>query len=549
MLIVCLLTSATHVFGAATAMQPPTPSQAVLGQADVAGSVVFYQAGGQPVKLMRLGDGPPAFEAPGQALRLVNGSPGQVNVALFEAPGCGPRKWVELRALFRMSKGSHGWGIALVDADRAAEQVRATKAWEEPNIPGCFCVGVDSYDPPTKNWFNAECNIYGRPQREISLHWDGREQVKRLCPVEIRDRKLHTLRCLVDYQIGGAEVSLWIDDKPVYERWFIAEMVPYDWAVAVGGRTGDKSKPRVTVEVLEVAAHYGPPVPPPAKPRYRCRIFDGVVINQKRQKVENVVQLPPPGERFGRIILTLTLDKPPQGIDPWDRGGSIKVFDGDEAYEIQRFITPFGRGYRWKSDVTDYMPLLTGRRKFSVSISTWVGQKGWKVTADLDYYPGWAEPEPFKVKKVWSGFFEYGNPQKPLRSMLPPRELSVPPEAKTAKLRVVVTGHGMHPATNNAGEFFPAWRTVVVNGHKFKNLLWRTDCYLNPCRPQGGTWKFDRAGWCPGSLVRPWDIGLTGIVKPGGKLRIEYIPQKYVNKNRHKAKAWHDVEVQVIYYN
>src|SRR3712207_7924990 len=54
--------------------------------------------------------------------------------------------------------------------------------------------------------------------------------------------------------------------------------------------------------------------------------------------------------------------------------------------------------------------------------------------------------------------------------------------------------------------FMPSKRTLTVTGNAtqktWDNILWKTDNYLNPCRPQGGTWKYDRAGWAPGDIVR-----------------------------------------------
>jgi len=87
-----------------------------------------------------------------------------------------------------------------------------------------------------------------------------------------------------------------------------------------------------------------------------------------------------------------------------------------------------------------------------------------------------------------------------------------------------------------------------VNGHEYRNLLWRTDCWLNPCRPQGGTWKYDRAGWCPGALVRPWDVDITSLIPAGRALTVEYRPQQYINRNAGKGRASHLVEVHLIEY-
>ncbi len=55
-------------------------------------------------------------------------------------------------------------------------------------------------------------------------------------------------------------------------------------------------------------------------------------------------------------------------------------------------------------------------------------------------------------------------------------------------------------------------------------MLWKTDCYLNPNRPQFGTWKFSRAGWAPGDVVRPWWIDLTPKLEPGEVATLDYQP-------------------------
>jgi hypothetical protein len=94
----------------------------------------------------------------------------------------------------------------------------------------------------------------------------------------------------------------------------------------------------------------------------------------------------------------------------------------------------------------------------------------------------------------------------------------------------------------------PAHRTLTVNGRPFDNLLWKTDNYLNPCRPQAGTWKYDRAGWGPGSLVVPWDVDVTGLLQPGLPSSIQYKPQPYVNANAGKGRASYIVEGQLIEY-
>ncbi|CAN5523135.1 hypothetical protein BH11ARM1_BH11ARM1_02220 [soil metagenome] len=120
-------------------------------------------------------------------------------------------------------------------------------------------------------------------------------------------------------------------------------------------------------------------------------------------------------------------------------------------------------------------------------------------------------------------------------------------KAKRAEVFTTVTGHGMDPNTDNAAEFLPLWRKLVVNGHSVQNNLWTEDNYLNPCRPQGGTWKYDRAGWGPGTVVDPWKVDVTDFVK--SKSQFDYQIQPYVNKAAVDGNpARHIIESVLVLY-
>ena len=100
-----------------------------------------------------------------------------------------------------------------------------------------------------------------------------------------------------------------------------------------------------------------------------------------------------------------------------------------------------------------------------------------------------------------------------------------------------------------AAEFMPIGRTLTVNGTSFRSQLWKTDNYLNPCRPQGGTWKYDRAGWAPGDVVAPWVVDASSKLSPGGELSIEYVLDDYVNEARGKTWApFHRTEGYLFLY-
>ena len=62
--------------------------------------------------------------------------------------------------------------------------------------------------------------------------------------------------------------------------------------------------------------------------------------------------------------------------------------------------------------------------------------------------------------------------------------------------------------------------------------IWRDDCYKNPTPGQYGTWRYSRAGWCPGDIVYPWIEDITSFVKDQSKVQFVYTPEYYINRNR-----------------
>jgi hypothetical protein len=444
----------------------------------------------------------------------------------------------------RFAGASQGAGVALLNTraypDGAAP---ADTPWDEPNLKRSFAIGLDTHNPPTEDPFNADGNIHGRPEHEVSLHWDGRELANALSPVAFNDGQWHELKVALEHVAAGAFATVAIDGTVIHDRRFLPDVRPYAGRVASGVAPGDGQGSCS----LKVASLVYRDLAPQERAPERRTVFAGAVLTADHQQEETVADLPSAGRPVRRVTLTLSLKAPPGGIDPWDRAGSVYVWGDDgQRYEVLRFITPFGRAYTWQADVTDYQSLLRGRRQMAVAIGTWV--KGWRVGVRLDYYWGQPEREAFRVTNLWSGDWEYGNPADPLEARFATRRLPVDPQTKAALLRLVVTGHGMSPNTANAAEFMPAGRTITVNGKAFENLLWTTDNYLNPCRPQGGTWKYDRAGWGPGALVRPWDLDLASLIIPGEAVTVGYKPQAYVNENAGKGRASHLVEVQLVEY-
>lgn len=494
---------------------------------------------GTPVVLSRFGEGPgPSIEKGLLKLVKKRDAGKQINVAAFDQTVFGLYEVVTASFDLRILEGGEGGAFALLNTDHYGSTGAGPEipAWEEPNLAGSFGIGFDLSNPHNEDWFKGSGNFYNRPQREISLHWNGTEIANRLSSIEFRGPKPHGVDLEIRFETGGAFVDLRIDKTDIFKDHFIPEMFPFPWRAAFGARTGATGT-EFHVDGLEVGfSRLAGERPPPRT----VRVFDGVVVSSKNQSPTGEATLPGPELRTARVILTLGLAPPEGGWDGWDRGGSVYLFDeNDVRYEIARFITPFRREYRWKVDVTDFQALLRGKRKFGLYISSWQGN-GYKVTVDLDYYHGIPEREPYRVENLWVGSPSYGGPAKPFGDFFAAKSIRADRETRAAKVRFMVTGHGQ------VGEFTPAPRTVTINRTSFSSTLWKTDCYLNPVRPQSGTWKFDRAGWAPGDVVSPWEIDISRLIKPGRKIKISYQPHPYEGNPKGEASHW--VESQIIFY-
>ncbi len=201
-------------------------------------------------------------------------------------------------------------------------------------------------------------------------------------------------------------------------------------------------------------------------------------------------------------------------------------FEIIEQFEIGRFITPYGKrldlglnGFTWVYDVTDYEPLLHG----IVDLQAANGQE----LLDLRFLliEGVPPRDAISVRNIWpEGSYTY----KELADddVLQASSLKLQAGAESFMLRARISGHG-HNGPFNCCEWDPKRHTYVVDGEKkFEWKVWR-DCGMNPVYPQGGTWQFDRAGWCPGTFVDTYDFEITPFVQPGSSLTIDYQIQPY----------------------
>lgn len=408
--------------------------------------------------------------------------------------------------------------------------------FDEPVFTNGLSIAFDTYNTS---------DYQGLGQHEVSLHWDGLERVNKRCPIDFRTGVAMPVQVVIDYVMGGANVSVTINGTSVYTNYFLAAIAPYESRVAFAVRATSTAN---VWRVDNVNVAFTDPGTTPA-PQI-VRTFDSELMKSSNRKPKKTFALPPDGRSYARIVLAMTLSEPVGGFDPWDRKMDISVFaDNGERFEIARFMTPYAKAWTWYVDVTDFQTLLRGTRQMQAYIDTWVTSGGWLVTADLLYYEGVPDAEAFKIQNLWVGEPRYGDTNNPISNFFTPRTVTIDPTATKLKTRLMVTGHGQSPNSQNAAEFIVRGRTLTVGASSYYNVLWKNDCYLNPCRPQGGTWQYSRAGWAPGDRVDHWEQDITSVVTPGGSATIQYTADLYTNltiDSSNPARHW--VDSQLVSY-
>jgi hypothetical protein len=193
----------------------------------------------------------------------------------------------------------------------------------------------------------------------------------------------------------------------------------------------------------------------------------------------------------------------------------------DAKFEILSLVTPYGNGLdlgpegaTFTFDVTDYGPILRGEKFLSLEMG---GQNQEEMDIQFLFITGTPERDVIDIQNVWR--FQRGWYQAIMDdAVFEPRELTLRADGDRFELRSAITGHGQN------GEFIPRNHYININGgnQEFVYEVWK-ECADNPMYPQGGTWLFDRAGWCPGEAtdVHRFDIGLVAG-GAGNTITIDY---------------------------
>ncbi len=208
--------------------------------------------------------------------------------------------------------------------------------------------------------------------------------------------------------------------------------------------------------------------------------------------------------------------------DPYDHVGYVRVKNHrGEWVELFRYCSPFGVECDDDVDVTDYTSILQGLVEFEVYYEIW---QSWSFNPILTFNLQKGTPDYLysDIQPVWFGPYDFGDyaNQQPV----PEVEVEFAENTEEAHLKIITTGHNWSNTsggaynTGNAAEFYDATHHVYVDGNlKYDQRLWQT-CSPNPaaCQPQNGTWAYNRAGWCPGSMGMVWDYDLNEYLANGG---------------------------------
>lgn len=236
-------------------------------------------------------------------------------------------------------------------------------------------------------------------------------------------------------------------------------------------------------------------------------------------------QFPNESTSYRKALVVLSF-KCPTGMScgEWDYINAIHlrrkggVNGVDKNLELARFITPYGLTfnsswkYTWHLDISDYAHLLHDSLEieyYHSGYETNVG-RGWIVNLEFVLIEGTPFADVIKMDSMWDGTFPFGNAANPIENYFSARTYKMDSATYLARLRLNQTGHGAD--TFYCAEFcYPTKNVLIDNFSMYTRQIFRK-CGGNGLFPQGGTWVYDRANWCPGEMVFPeiFDFRVNG---------------------------------------
>ena len=239
-----------------------------------------------------------------------------------------------------------------------------------------------------------------------------------------------------------------------------------------------------------------------------------------------------------------------------------RVFDVLEPYELGRFITPYGTymnfrnqqygnqgfdsswSHTFRYDVTDYASLLQDSVIIRAKYNGW--SAGFSADIRFEFIEGLPQRPVIGIKNLYTRGGRYNNSEQFERDIIPARKLGIPNGTKSSQAKVLVTGHGNNSGSN-CGEFCDKEYYFKVNGEqRFMHRMWREDCGIVPVRPQGGTYLYPRANWCPGDKVHEQRWELTPFLN-SDSIELDMDIESYTNQVD-GGNSSHNISSTVFFY-
>lgn len=190
------------------------------------------------------------------------------------------------------------------------------------------------------------------------------------------------------------------------------------------------------------------------------------------------------------------------------------------THQLQNYVTPYGiglnlgaDGFRWVYDVTDYKTIFHDTLEISA------GNQQELIDLKFVMIHGTPPRDIVDFETIWLGDYQHSDIANDIS--MPAVDINLNPNATQYAVRTRTTGHWFG-GFENCAEFCPKLHDLSINGsQQFQWLNWKT-CADNPVISQGGTWIYDRAGWCPGTFADTYNHDITPYVTPGATTSIDY---------------------------
>lgn len=215
---------------------------------------------------------------------------------------------------------------------------------------------------------------------------------------------------------------------------------------------------------------------------------------------------------------------------PADSTINVTVLDyftkGPMQIELLSLVTPYGNGLNlgpngvmWEFDMTDYVNVLRGSKYMYMHRG---GQNQEEIDIKFLFIEGTPPRDVHALQNIWPLTGQLGQAGNSYTNIVndaifEPRQVWLDTAHAEWKIRSSITGHGQN------GEFIARWHYVDLNGGtpEWRWQVWK-ECADLPTYPQGGTWLYDRAGWCPGVPTDVEEYPLDAYVTPGQTVTIDY---------------------------